>query len=66
MQRLEDLMAALVAAEVGNLHTEMQSGFARVDERLNHLTDRLDRQGFILVGGTKALGGLQRRRGAGW
>jgi archaellum component FlaC len=51
MQGLEDRMAALIAAEVGNLHTEMQNGFARVDERL-------DRQGFILEGGTKALAGM--------
>jgi hypothetical protein len=58
MQRLEDRTAALIAAEVGNLHKEMQNGFARVDERLNHLTERVDRQGFILAGGTKALGGL--------
>lgn len=46
MQGLEDRMAALIAAEVGNLHTEMQNGFARVDERL-------DRQGFILEGGLR-------------
>ncbi|MGD1071264.1 MAG: hypothetical protein ABSB15_14080 [Bryobacteraceae bacterium] len=58
MQRPGDRIAAVIAAEFGKLRRDMQSGFARVDERLSHLTERLDRQGFILEGGIKALGGL--------
>ena len=58
MQRLEDRGASLLAAEVGNLHTEMRTGFERVNEHLHRIDERLDRQGFMLAGGTKALGGL--------
>jgi hypothetical protein len=62
MESSENRIVTSMAAEIGSLHSEMQSqivdlrseihgGLARIDERL-------DRQGFMLAGGTKALGGL--------
>jgi chromosome segregation ATPase len=61
----EERMALLIANEVGILHRDMQSGFARVDERfariderLARIDERLDRQGSMLVNLTKAFSGL--------
>ena len=51
IQSAEDRTAALIAAEVGALHTEVREGFDRVDRRL-------DLQGLMLSTSTKALGGL--------
>jgi hypothetical protein len=55
----EERMAHLIANELGILHRDMQSGFARVDERFARIDDRLDRQGTMLVN-------LTRRSAACW
>jgi chromosome segregation ATPase len=54
----EERIVSLIASEIGILHTQMQSGFARVDERFARIDERLDRQGSMLVNLTKAFGGL--------
>jgi archaellum component FlaC len=51
---LEERLVALMAAEVGSLHSEI----GQVREAVTRVEDRLDRQAMMLAGGTKALGGL--------
>ena len=58
LQDLEDRTASLIAAEVGNLHTEIEALRSETRGALKRIDERLDRQGFMLSGGTQALGGL--------
>jgi hypothetical protein len=50
----ESRIVSLTASEIGSLHAEI--GEVRSD--IGRINERLDRQGFMLSGGTKALGGL--------
>lgn len=58
IQESEDRSAALTASEVGSLHTELQKFRAEINQRLARIDERLDRQGFMLSGGIKALGAM--------
>jgi len=42
IQGSEDRMATLIAAEIGNLHTQMQQGFERVDARFEQIDARFE------------------------
>ena len=42
IQASEDRTATLIAAEIGNLHTQMQRGFERVDARFERVEARFD------------------------
>jgi uncharacterized protein (DUF885 family) len=55
LQGMEDRTAALIAAEVGNLHTEMQQGFAHVDTRLDSIDSRLKLQAGLIQSGARAM-----------
>ena len=58
MQGVEDRTAAPIAAEVGNLYTELDNFRTETRDRLTRIDDWLDRDGYMLGGGIKALGSL--------
>lgn len=64
IQAVEDRTAALIAAEVGNIHTEMQLGFAHVDARLDSIDSRLKLQAGLVQSGARAMA-LASRSGNG-
>lgn len=55
MQGVEDRTAALIAAEIGNLHTQTQKGFARVDARFDSIDARLKLQAGLIQSGARAM-----------
>jgi hypothetical protein len=55
LQGMEDRTAALIAGEIGSVHTEMQQGFARVDARLESIDSRLKLQAGLIQSGARAM-----------
>ena len=51
---MEQRTASLITGEVGSLHSEI----SEVRAAIGRMDQRLDRQGFMLAGGTKTPGGL--------
>lgn len=55
IQGVEDRTAAVIAAEIGNLHTQMQRGFVRVDARFDSIDARLKLQAGLIQSGARAM-----------
>jgi hypothetical protein len=55
LQGVENRTAALIAAEMGALHADMQQGFARVDDRLESIDARLKLQAGLIQSGARAM-----------
>ena len=71
LQGMEDRTAALIAGELGNLHTDLQQAEARLGARLDSIDSRLKLQAGLIQSGARAMarfkeasesGGLARPR----
>jgi hypothetical protein len=55
MNRMEERIAALIAGEIGTLHSDMGERFARVDTRLESIDTRLKLQAGLIQAGARAM-----------
>jgi hypothetical protein len=55
LQGMEDRMAALIAGEIGSLHTDIGERFDRMDTRLESIDSRLKLQAGLIQAGARAM-----------
>jgi hypothetical protein len=55
LQGMEDRTAALIAGEVGSLHTDIGERFARVETKLESIDSRLKLQAGLIQAGARAM-----------
>jgi hypothetical protein len=55
LQGMEDRTAALIAGELGNLHTDLQQAEARLGARLDSIDSRLKLQAGLIQSGARAM-----------
>lgn len=55
LQGMEERMAALIAGEVGTLHTDIGERFGRMDSRLESIDSRLKLQAGLVQAGSRAM-----------
>ncbi len=55
LQGMEDRTAALVAGEIGSLHSQIQQTEARLGERLDSIDSRLKLQAGLIQAGSRAM-----------